>query len=151
MPKVTKTTASTHYGLPGVAELHESHLGGWAVSFASDHRDLDLSPLFKGAPENLCRATHLGYVIEGRVGYRMADGTDEVFEAGEAFVVGPGHTPLSFAGTEGVLFTAVEDAEWAASVMLPNLPEFAREHGIELPEQVKEMLKQMARRSESAG
>lgn len=150
MPKVTKTTASNHYGFPGVAEMHEGHIGGWAVSFASDGKDLDMAPLFKGAPDNLCRVTHLGYVIKGRMGFRKADGTEEIFEAGDAFVIEPGHTPLSFAGSEGLLFTPSEDAKWAASVMLPNLPEFAQEHGIELPEQVRQMIKQMTERDEPA-
>ncbi len=37
-------------------------------------------------------------------------GMEEVFEAGDAFFIGPGHTPIIFAGCEIVYFTRTEDA-----------------------------------------
>ncbi|WP_369045267.1 hypothetical protein [Sinomonas sp. P10A9] len=134
MPKVSKSSASSHLVVPGLTESHGEDINGWNVSLAADDKDLDLAPLFKGAPNNLCRASHLGYVIKGKFGVRKADGTEEIYEAGDAFVIEPGHTPLSFAGGEYVAFTSSEDAKWQAAVMMPNMPQFAKDQGVELPE-----------------
>jgi hypothetical protein len=41
----------------------------------------------------------MGYVIKGKVAFRSGD-REEVFEAGDAYYAGPGHTPVLFAGTE---------------------------------------------------
>lgn len=140
MPKISKTTASSQYDFPGYMESFESSAGPWNVTFESYGVDADLSPLFKGATGDLCQATHLGYVITGRFGVRNANGSEEIFEAGDAFVIEPGHIPLVFAGGEYVAFTTVEDTKWQESVMMPNLPEFANSLGIELPEEIKRMM-----------
>ena len=62
--------------------------------------DLDAAFLFKGALNDQCQAPHMGYVLKGKYGMRIADGVEEVFEAGDAFFIGPGHTPIIFAGCE---------------------------------------------------
>ncbi|UKA68642.1 hypothetical protein LFT44_09770 [Arthrobacter sp. FW306-05-C] len=56
--------------------------------------DMDQALFFKGAPNDQCQAHHVGYVLKGRFGVRLADGSEEIFEAGDAFVIEPGHTPL---------------------------------------------------------
>jgi quercetin dioxygenase-like cupin family protein len=38
-----------------------------------------------------CQASHVGYVISGRMHIRMDDGTERDVGAGEAFVCAPGH------------------------------------------------------------
>jgi len=38
-----------------------------------------------------CQVQHIGYVLEGRMGLRMDDGTEKEFGAGEAFDMPPGH------------------------------------------------------------
>ena len=50
----------------------------------------------------------MGYVIKGKVAFRSGDG-EEVFEAGDAYYVGPGHTPVLYAGTEVVEFSPTEE------------------------------------------
>ena len=67
---------------------------------------------------------------------RIADGVEEIFEAGDAFVIEPGHTPIAFAGSEYVAFTPTEEARQETAVMMPNVIKYAEEHGIELPEQM---------------
>ena len=136
MPKMSKASAVSHLAFPGFTESDEQDIGDWNVTIASDFTDMDLAPLFKGAPDDLCQASHLGYVLKGRFGVRKADGTEEVFEAGDAFVIEPGHTPLAFAGGEYVAFTPRQEAAQQAAVMMPNMAKFAEEHGIELPEQM---------------
>lgn len=55
------------------------------MSVESNLKDMDQAPFFKGAPEDLCQANHLGYVITGKFGVRRGDGVEEIFEAGDAF------------------------------------------------------------------
>ncbi len=94
---------------------------------------MDQAPFFKGAPNDQCQASRVGYVLQGKVGVRSGDGVEEIFEAGDAFVIEPGHTPIVFAGGEYVAFTPIEEAKQQAEVMMPNMMTFAAEHGIELP------------------
>jgi len=39
----------------------------------------------------LCEVEHVGFVISGAAGVRMADGTERVLKAGDFFAVSPGH------------------------------------------------------------
>ncbi len=135
MPKVSKATASSYNVFPGYMEEHEQEIGDWTVSIQSSFTDMDLAPFFKGAPNDQCQAAHMGYVLKGKFGIRRADGVEEIFEAGDAFVIEPGHTPIMFAGAEYVAFTPTEEAKQQTAVMMPNIMRFAEEHGIELPEQ----------------
>jgi len=43
------------------------------------------------AGTELCEVTHTGYVVSGREGVRMADGTEVELRPGDAFVIAPGH------------------------------------------------------------
>lgn len=133
MPKVSTATAPSHYLFPGYAETYEQELGDWTVSIESNFTDLDEAPFFKGAPNDQCQASHLGYVIKGRFAIRKADGTQETFQAGDAFVIEPGHVPIAFAGCEMVAFTPTDQAREQTAVVMPNIMRFAQEHGIELP------------------
>ena len=116
--------------------MHEQEVGDWTVSIESEFTDMDMAPFFKGAPNDQCQATHIGYVLTGKFGVRTAEGVEEIFEAGDAFVIEPGHTPVVFAGSEYVAFTPTEEARQQAAVMMPDLVKYAEEHGIELPEQL---------------
>ena len=63
-----------------------------AGDIASARRlDADQSPIgasFKGLPDDQCQCEHMGYVIKGKVAFRSGD-DEEVFEAGDAYRVGP--------------------------------------------------------------
>jgi hypothetical protein len=63
------------------------------VGFETYTQDADLSPFFNGIPSDQCQCEHMGYVIKGKVAFRSGDG-EEVFETGDAYYVGPGHTPV---------------------------------------------------------
>jgi hypothetical protein len=52
----------------------------------------DLTPMFKGLPDDACQCPHWGYVLKGAVQIRYTDGTEEVTAAGEVFYWPPGHT-----------------------------------------------------------
>ncbi len=59
------------------------------------------APLFKGLPDDRCQCPHWGYVLKGERHYKFAD-HEEVYNAGEAYYVPPGHTPVAVAGCEFV-------------------------------------------------
>ncbi len=69
------------------------------MGFETYTQDADLAPFFKGLPDDECQCEHLGYVIKGKVAFRSVGG-EEVFETGDAYYAGPGHTPVLYAGTE---------------------------------------------------
>jgi hypothetical protein len=107
MPKASKTTASEHQAMEGYEGHYENFDGGWTVAFETYTADADLAPFFQGLPNDECQCEHMGYVVKGKVAFRSSDG-EEVFEAGDAYYVGPGHTPILYAGTEVIEFSPTE-------------------------------------------
>lgn len=120
MPKVSRETASTQIGFEGVDVLHEEFEGGYSVCFESHSADADLADLFRGLPDDRSQLPRWGYVIEGRIGFRFSD-REEIFEAGEAYYVPPGHTPIHYAGAEIVEFSPTEILNETIPVVLKNL------------------------------
>jgi hypothetical protein len=120
MPHASKATASEHQTVEGY-EGHFEHLpGGWSVGFEAYTQDADLAPLFKGLPNDECQCEHMGYVIKGKVGFRSGE-AEELFEAGDAYYVGPGHTPILYAGTEVVEFSPTEKLGQTMEVVTKNM------------------------------
>ena len=122
MPKASKNSASEHETLDGYEGHFEHFEGGWTVAFETYTEDADLQPLFKGLPDDRCQCAHMGYVIRGKVAFRSADG-EEVFEAGDAYYVAPGHTPVLYAGTEVVEFSPTEELAATMRVVTRNMEE----------------------------
>lgn len=133
MPKVSRATATTHFEVPDGIESFSGQTGGWDISFDRYLTDLDGAAFFKGAPGDMCQASHLGYILKGRMGIRGPDGAEEVFEAGDAVVLAPGHVPVYYEGLEMVSFTPVAEAQQQMAYMLPNVTKFLEERGLELP------------------
>src|SRR5690348_1881936 len=96
--------------MEGYEGHYESFDGGYTVAFETFTQDTDPAYLFKGLPDDRCQSPHWGYVIKGKVTYKMADG-EETFEAGDAYYVGPGHTPVLYAGTEVIEFSPTADMQ----------------------------------------
>ena len=122
MPKASKRTASEQETLEGYEGHLEHFPDGWTVAFETYTEDADMSPFFKGLPGDRCQCEHMGYVFKGKVVFRSADG-EEVFEAGDAYRVGPGHTPVLSAGTEVVEFSPTEELSRTLEVMTKNIEE----------------------------
>lgn len=133
MPKLSKASTASRREFPGFTESYEEEFGDWTVSIERDFVDLDLAPFFVGAPDDECQAHHVGYVVEGALTIRRHDGVVETFEAGDAFVIEPGHVPVMSAGGEFVAFTPTDEARQQMAVMMPNIMRYAQENGIELP------------------
>ena len=122
MPKASKETASEHEAVEGY-EGHFEHLeGGWTVGFETYTQDADLSPFFRGLPNDECPCEHMGYVVKGKVAFRSGD-AEEVFEAGDAYYVGPGHIPVISTGTEVIEFSPTEKLGETMAVVNRNQEE----------------------------
>ena len=122
MPQASKRTASEHETLEGYEGHFEHFQGGWTVGFERYTEDADLAPFFRGLPNDECQCEHMGYVIKGKVGFRSGE-TEELFEAGDAYYVGPGHTPILYAGTEIVEFSPTGKLAETIEVVTKNMEE----------------------------
>jgi hypothetical protein len=120
MPKVSKETASETISLEGLEVALEHLDGGYSVCFESHTADADLEELFRGLPDDRSQLPRWGYVIAGRVTFRLAD-RDETYEAGDAYYVPPGHTPVHHAGAEIVEFSPTDVLGETIGVVLANL------------------------------
>ena len=118
MPKVSRESAANveHHG--PVEDRHED-IDDYTVNFLTMGVTIDATPLFKGLPGDQCSCPHWGYVFKGKITYRFAD-HEEVFEAGDAFYVSDGHTPLVEAGTEFVQFSPSHELHVVTDVMTKN-------------------------------
>jgi hypothetical protein len=120
MPKASKTTASETVELEGYEGHMESMQDGYTVVFEKYTDDADLTPFFKGLPDDRCQSPHWGYVLTGKVTFKSAAG-DETFETGDAYYVGPGHTPVLYAGTEIVEFSPTEELMRTLEAVAKNM------------------------------
>ena len=120
MPKASKTTATDSMVLDGYEGHFENLEGGYTVGFETYTADADLTPLFAGLPDDRCQCAHWGYVVKGKVTFKTATG-DETFESGDAYYVGPGHTPILYAGTEVIEFSPTTDLQRTLEVVERNL------------------------------
>ena len=104
MSKASKSNASEHLELEGY-EGHFRDFGPYTVGFETYTADAELAPLFVGLPDDHCQCPHMGYVIKGRLKFAFMDGTEELYEAGDAYYAPPGHVPTLYAGTDVVEFS----------------------------------------------
>jgi hypothetical protein len=119
MPKASKGTTSQHFDAEGF-EGHYEDLDGYTVGFERYTADSDMAPLFVGLPDDRCQARHWGYVMKGKLVYHTSDGDLEITE-GEAYFVGPGHTPEIFAGTELVEWSPTDELAQTIEVVTKNM------------------------------
>jgi hypothetical protein len=120
VPKASKATTSESVELEGY-EGHIEHFdGGYTVAFEKYTADADLTPYFVGLPDDQCQAAHWGYVIQGKLTFKSADG-EETFETGDAYYVPPGHTPVLYAGTEVVEFSPTTDLKDTLEIVARNM------------------------------
>jgi glyoxylate utilization-related uncharacterized protein len=113
MPKASRETASESIDGSGFVGHYEDFEGGYTVGFETFTEDVDMTDRLKGLPDDRCQSQHWGYVVKGKLTYKMAD-RDEVIEGGEAFYVPAGHTLITDAGTEVVFFSPTR--EWHETV-----------------------------------
>ena len=103
MPKIGKDEIKEVVRLEGY-EGRLSQLGKYTVAFETYTADADLTPLFRGLPDDRCQCPHWGIVLKGSLTFRTADGEMTV-TAGEAYYAPPGHLTFLHAGTEVIEFS----------------------------------------------
>jgi hypothetical protein len=106
MPKISKESVEAQDF--GAVQVHEAELDDYTVSIVSFQETQDMAPMFTGLPDGMCQCPHWGYVLKGKQTWKFAD-HEEVFEAGDAFYVGPGHIPVFEAGTEMIQFSPTRE------------------------------------------
>lgn len=120
MTHVNAETAAVVQEMDGFRGAYEE-VDGQVIGFESYSMDLDAAPLFVGLPGDACQSPHWGYVLAGRLGFRHADGTEEIIEAGQAYYVGPGHTPILFDGAQVVEFSPADKLRETMAVVGENV------------------------------
>lgn len=118
MPKISKESAQFDDRGP-VDEWHED-VDGYTIQFLTFKQDIDATPLLKGLPGDSCHSPHWGYVLKGRLTFRFDD-HEEVFEAGDAFYLPPGHVPVAEAGSEYVQFSPEKELHEVSAAMMANM------------------------------
>ena len=120
MPKVSKDSA-TQGGEFGPVTDRSDEIEGYSVNFTTFHVDLDQTPVLKGLPDDQCQCPHWGYVVKGRLTIRSGD-REEVFEAGDAYYLAPGHVGVSNEpGSEIVQFSPAEELKKTSDVIMKNM------------------------------
>jgi hypothetical protein len=118
VPRVSQGSAPrTTWRLPVRGPLRR---GPYTIGFEEDTDHADLTPFFTGLPDDRCQAGHWGYVLEGKIVYHTKDG-DEEFEAGDAYHVGPGHTPEIFPGTKVLGSSPTAELQQTMEVVTRNM------------------------------
>jgi hypothetical protein len=120
MAKASKATAAEHMEVEGY-EGHFEDFGPYTVGFETYTAEADLAPLFVGLPDDRCQCPHMGYVLKGRLKFTFADGTEETYEAGDAYYAPPGHTPTLYAGSEVVEFSPTAELQQTIEVVTKNM------------------------------
>lgn len=120
MSKASKSSASETVEVEGYEGHLEIMADGYTVAFEKYTADTDLAPFFKGLPDDRCQCAHWGYVLRGKLTFKTGNG-EETFEAGDAYYVGPGHTPVLYAGTEVVEFSPTTELEHTMAVVSKNM------------------------------
>jgi hypothetical protein len=118
MPKISKQSA------PNVMDAGPSmdqggHLDDYAVDFVTIRQSHSLAPLLAGLPGDSCPCPHWGYVFAGQVTVTYSD-REEVFEAGDAFYMPPGHVPAATEGTELLQFSPKTELAEVIAVISAN-------------------------------
>lgn len=106
MPKMSKDSAPNVDDVGPALDIG-GHLDDYTVDFVTIRQGHSLAALLKGLPGDSCQCPHWGYLFSGRITVTYAD-HEEVYEAGDAFYMTPGHVPAADAGSEFVQFSPTE-------------------------------------------
>lgn len=111
--KASTDTASEIIHGAGFEGHYENFEGGYTVGFETFTEDVDMTPRLRGLPDHSCQAPHWGYVVQGRLTYKIGE-QEQGIEGGEAFYVPAGHTLFADAGSEVVFFSPT--SEWQQTI-----------------------------------
>lgn len=106
-------TATTREDTPvaiegGGVEVRLQEAGDMTLAFIHLPAGTDMGPVLKGLPNDLCQCPHWGYLFNGRIRMRTAEGED-VYEAGQAYYWPPGHSPEALEDVDVVEFSPTRE------------------------------------------
>jgi hypothetical protein len=119
MPRTSKQDAPVLVDEGGF-EGRYVELDGYTVGFETTKVNLDITPLFKGLPDDRCQSPHWGTVLSGKLVFRFAD-HDETYVAGDVYYAPPGHLPVVSAGTEIIEFSPTVELQQTMAVAMQNM------------------------------
>jgi hypothetical protein len=123
MPKTSPTTAAQFVDY-GTTRDRFTDLDGYTVNFVTVDEAMDLAPMLATLPDGKCQCPHWGVIKKGQMTVTYAD-REEVFDAGDAFYMPPGHTPRVIAGTEFVQFSPTAELAATEAAIAKGLKEQA--------------------------
>ena len=94
-----------HYPLEAIPV--DAEFDGMAVACTRIPRGFDLARTLRGLPDDLCPCPHWGYVLQGRMLVRYADGSEEEIKAGDVYYARAGHTAVIEEDTVSVDFSPI--------------------------------------------
>jgi hypothetical protein len=106
--------------------VHETEWGGMNVMLITCHKTLDIAPVLKGLPGDMCQCPHWGMILKGRKLVKYPD-HEEVLNAGDAYYMAPGHSTITDAETEWIEFSPAKDLKATNVIVQRNLSSMSRE------------------------
>ena len=118
MPKLSKDTA------PDIRDpvrpwTAAGQLDEYTVDFVTIREGHSLASLLKGLPGDSCQCPHWGYMLAGKITVSYPD-HEEVYQAGDAFYMPPGHVPAAEAGSEFIQFSPTQQLADTIAVIKAN-------------------------------
>jgi hypothetical protein len=120
MPRVSKHSATQVDDMGPLGVDRHEDLDGYTFSFVTLRQGMDLAPFLKGLPDDRCQCPHWGYMLTGRMTVRYAD-REEVFEAGDAFYIPPGHAPEAEASSDFIQISPTDELDVVVTAMRENI------------------------------
>jgi hypothetical protein len=126
MSKVSRESAQVEDH--GPVEDRHGEMDGYTVSFVSFREGVRCDrppPMPKDESDLRYHCPHWGYMVKGKLSFGFGD-HEEVFEAGDAFYLPPGHIPYvpwAEAGSEYVWFSPTEELREATQAMMKDMQE----------------------------
>jgi hypothetical protein len=99
--------------------LRETTWGAMHVEIGTFYKEVDVTPLLKGLPDDTDPIPHWGYVLKGSFRIIYKD-REEVVNAGDVVYLAPGHSVIFEAGTEYVMFGPEEEIKKFAPIVARN-------------------------------
>jgi hypothetical protein len=118
MPKISKDSAPSVEEFGPAVDI-SGNLDDYTVNFVTIRQGHSLAALLKGLPGDSCQCPHWGYLFAGKITVAYAE-REEVYEAGDAFYMAPGHVPAAETGTEFVQFSPRKELAEVRALMKAN-------------------------------
>jgi hypothetical protein len=121
MIKETVMASASNTELPksGFGEQRTAEWGDMTIDFAKSP-PVNLAPLLKGLPDDLCQCPHWGFLFKGKIVVRYAD-HEETIEAGQAYYMPPGHAPEALEDIELLQFSPSVQMRESMDAMRRNM------------------------------